>query len=131
MRNRLPVTLVCLLIPATAGAQSVARGQYIVERVGMCQDYLTPRDEKGQLILAKSLQGATLAIQPVHPMPWSAIAPPIAGLPVHYRAEQMTEFLETGKRPDGSLPRPPTPPYRLSHDDALSVTMYLKTINRE
>ena len=50
----------------------------------MCNDCHTPRDEKGQLILAKALQGAPLGVQPIHPMPWADTAPPIAGLPAHY-----------------------------------------------
>jgi cytochrome c553 len=128
MRTATIITLLCLAIPATAGAQSLARGKYIVERTSMCADCHTPRDEKGQLITAKSLQGAPLGVQPIHPMPWADTAPPIAGLPARFTPAQMTAFLETGKRPDGSMAKPPMPPYRFSHEDALAVTAYLKTL---
>jgi cytochrome c553 len=130
MRTHLLTALLCLAIPATAGAQSIARGKYIVERTSMCADCHTPRDEKGQLILSKSLQGAPLGVQPIHPMPWADTAPSIAGLPAHYTSAQLVTFLETGKRPDGSTPHPPMPPYRFSHSDAVAVTAYLGTLKK-
>lgn len=130
MRNAMLIALLCLAIPAAAGAQSVARGKYIVERTSMCADCHTPHDEKGQLVLARSLQGAPLGVQPIHPMPWADTAPPIAGLPAKFTAAQTVTFLETGKRPDGSMAKPPMPPYRFSHEDALAVTAYLKTLPR-
>jgi cytochrome c553 len=116
------------IIPAAAEAQPIGRGQYIVEHVGMCNDCHTPRDEKGQLILSKALQGAPIGSTPIHPMPWADYAPPIAGLPPHFTPEQMATFLQTGKRPDGSTPRPPMPPYRLSHEDAVAVTAWLRSL---
>ena len=84
MRQHLLTALLCLAIPATAGAQSLARGKYIVEGTSMCNDCHTPRDDKGQLILSKALQGAPLGVQPIHPMPWADTAPSIAGLPANY-----------------------------------------------
>jgi cytochrome c553 len=130
MREHLLSAALCLAIPATAGAQSITHGQYIVERTSMCGDCHTPRDDKGQLIAAQALQGATLGSKPIHPMPWAEIAPPIAGLPAHYTSEQMVTFLETGKRPDGSTPLPPMPPYRFSHEDAQSVTSYIRSLKQ-
>jgi mono/diheme cytochrome c family protein len=128
MRDLTFVAALCLAIPAAAGAQSITRGTYLVERTSLCNDCHTPRDEKGQLDMSKSLQGATLGIQPIHPMPWAEVAPPIAGLPAHFTPEQMVTFLQTGKRPDGSSPRPPMPPYRFSKEDALAVTAYLRSM---
>jgi cytochrome c553 len=130
MRTLMLTAAFCLAIPAIAGAQSVTRGKYIVERTSMCADCHTPRDEKGQLILSRSLQGAPLGIQPIHPMPWAETAPAIAGLPANYTPEQMVTFLQTGKRPDGTSPRPPMPPYRFTHEDAEAVTAYLRTMKQ-
>jgi cytochrome c553 len=130
MREHLLAAVLCLAIPATAGAQSITRGKYIVERTSMCNDCHTPHDDKGQLIMSQSLQGAPVGMQPIHPMPWADTAPPIAGLPPHFTSEQMVTFLQTGKRPDGSVPRPPMPPYRFSSDDALAVTAYLRSMKR-
>src|SRR5579862_3891307 len=100
MRNLLLTATLCLTIPATAGAQSIAHGKYIVQRTSMCSDCHTPRDDKGQLIMSQELQGAPIGSAPIHPMPWADTAPPIAGLPSHFTTEQMVTFLETGKRPD-------------------------------
>jgi mono/diheme cytochrome c family protein len=130
MRTHLLTALLCLVIPATAGAQSIARGKYLVEGTSMCNDCHTPRDDKGQLILSKALQGGVLGAQPIHPMPWAGVAPPIAGLPANFTPAQMVTFLQTGIRPDGSSPRPPMPPYRFSHSDALSLTAYLRSLNK-
>jgi cytochrome c553 len=128
MRNATIIALLCLAVPVTAGAQSLARGKYIVERTSMCADCHTPRDEKGQLITSKSLQGSPLGVQPIHPMPWADTAPPIAGMPGNYSAEQLETFLQTGKRPDGSMARPPMPAFRFSHADAVAVTAYLRSL---
>ncbi|HEX3996836.1 MAG TPA: c-type cytochrome [Acetobacteraceae bacterium] len=130
MRQHLLTALLCLVIPATAGAQSIARGKYLVEGTSLCNDCHTPRDEKGQLVLSKALQGTTLDVQPIHPMPWAAVSPPIAGLPANYTQAQMVTFLQTGKRPDGSMPRPPMPPYRFSRTDARSLTAYLLSLKK-
>jgi cytochrome c553 len=129
MRKHLLSAALCLAIPATAGAQSVTQGKYLVERTSMCGDCHTPRDEKGQFIPAQALLGAPIGSKPIRPMPW-ADAPPIAGLPAHFTPEQMVTFLETGKRPDGSNPLPPMPPYRFSHDDALAITAYLVSLKQ-
>ena len=128
MRKLILTAALCLAIPAVAGAQSMTRGTYLVERISLCNDCHTPRDEKGELIMSKSLQGAPLGIQPIHPMPFAEVAPPIAGLPANYTPEQMATFLQTGKRPDGSMARPPMPPYRFSKQDALAVTAYLRSM---
>jgi cytochrome c553 len=130
MRKHLLTTLLCLVLPATAGAQSLARGKYIVEGTSMCNDCHTPRDDKGELDLSKALEGAPLGVQPIHPMPWADTAPPIAGLPANYTQAQMVTFLQTGKRPDGSTARPPMPPYRFSRTDALSLTAYLRSLKK-
>jgi hypothetical protein len=86
--------------------------------------------KNGQLILSRALQGAPLGVQPIHPMPWADTAPPIAGLPGNYTPAQMVTFLQTGKRPDGSTPRPPMPPYRFSRTDAQSLTAYLRSLKK-
>jgi mono/diheme cytochrome c family protein len=122
------IGLLCGLLPAAAGAQSVTHGKYIVTQVGMCADCHTPRDATGQLIADQALHGAPIGFRPQHPMPFAEQAPAIAGLPAHFTPEQTATFLETGKRPDGSMARPPMPQYRMSKQDAWSVVRYLKTL---
>jgi|SRR5580658_1396701 mono/diheme cytochrome c family protein len=130
MRTLTLTALICLAVPAAAEEQSTAHGKYIVERTSMCHDCHTPRDDKGQLIMSQSLQGAPIGSKPVHPMPWADFAPPIAGLPASFTPEQMVKFLQTGIRPDGTMPRPPMPPYRFSHEDAEAVTAYLRSVKQ-
>jgi hypothetical protein len=130
MRHVTIIALFCLGLPVSAGAQSVTHGKYIVERASMCNDCHTPRDEKGQLIMSQTLTGAPLGSAPLHPMPWAAVAPPIAGVPANFTNEQLVTFLQTGKRPDGSSPRPPMPPYRFSRADAMAITAYLRSMKQ-
>lgn len=127
MSRSLLLAVLCLSQPVVAQAQ-VARGKYLVEQVALCGDCHTPRDTKGQLIAAQALHGAPVGVRPVHPMPFAEQAPALAGLPAHYTAAQMAAFLQTGKRPDGSFPLPPMPPYRLSKEDAWAVVDYIKSL---
>ena len=120
-----------LLCAQTAFGQSsknpqIERGRYLVQRVGMCGDCHTPRDEKGVPIAGRELGGAPIDFKPVHPMPWASTAPEIAGLP-GWKDEQIVTFLTTGKL-DGKEPNPPMPGYRLSASDARAVVAYLRSL---
>jgi mono/diheme cytochrome c family protein len=128
MRSILLIGLLGAVAPAAAHAQSIERGKYLVERVGMCSDCHTPRDATGQTIAAQALQGAPISFRPMHSMPFAEQAPSIAGLPTHYSPVQVATFLQTGKRLDGSMARPPMPPYRMSKTDAWSVVRYLQSM---
>jgi cytochrome c553 len=46
---------------------SVKRGEYLIEKVGMCADCHTPFNEKGEPVMEKHLQGATLMFKPTVP----------------------------------------------------------------
>lgn len=134
MKRQLPLLAVNLFFAAVAGAQtpsspaaSIERGRYLVENVGLCADCHSPRNEKGEFAMDLWLKGAALPFQPTVEMPWSPVAPPIAGLPSMNDAEAV-HFLTTGERPDGSRPRPPMPPYRFSQADAVAVTAYLRSL---
>jgi len=79
MRFILLIGLTCAALPAAAGAESIERGKYIVERVGLCIDCHTPRDTSGQPIAAQHLHGAPIGFRPMQPMPFAEQAPPLAG----------------------------------------------------
>jgi mono/diheme cytochrome c family protein len=104
----------------------VARGDYLVNGVVLCGDCHTPRLQTGAPDEARKLQGATLMMPP----PLATVAPPLAGIPSNFTAEQFNAFLQTGVRPDGSQPRPPMPPYRLNEEDARAVTAYIAALPR-
>lgn len=114
------------LSSAQAADHLIVRGRYLVEHVGLCADCHSPRNEKGEFIRELWLMGATLPFSPAPHIP-KPVAPPIAGLPTMSEA-QAAVFLQTGKRPDGSQPRPPMPPYRLNEADAQAVVAYLKSL---
>lgn len=130
--------LLCLLLPtlattfacSRAGAETThtadaERGRYLVERVGMCQDCHSPRDERGQFVADKWLQGSPLPFVPTVPMPWAGASKPIAGLPT-LSAQEAEHFLCTGELPGGRQVLPPMPPYRFSPQDARDIVAYLQ-----
>ena len=112
--------------PPAASAQ-IEHGKYLVERVGMCGDCHSPRNDKGEFDRAQWLQGSILAFQPLVKMPWSADAPAIAGLP-GYTDEKAMTLLTTGRLPSGEALRPPMPAYRLNESEAKAVVAYLRSL---
>ena len=112
------------------GEALVARGEYLVNNIGGCNDCHTPMTPQGP-DMTRALQGATLAFAPTVEMPWAPFAPPIAGLPAGYTEEQFAAFLQTGVRPDGSHPLPPMPAFRLNEEDARAMAAYIATVPRE
>jgi mono/diheme cytochrome c family protein len=112
----------------TATGDRVARGKYLVERVGMCADCHSPRNERGEFVKAQWLWGSPLGFKPEPPIPgWAPVAPPIAGL-VGWTDEQAVRLLTTRKNRDGRLPGPPMPEYALSRADAEGVVAYLRSL---
>jgi mono/diheme cytochrome c family protein len=114
-----------------AKASQIRRGQYIVERVGMCADCHTPRTETGEFNRSLWLQGNALDFRPMHPIPgFALVAPQIAGLPTLPTDELAIRFLETGTNAAGKLSAPPMPRLRLEHEDAVAVTAYLRSLKK-
>jgi mono/diheme cytochrome c family protein len=110
-------------------AGPVEHGRYIVERVSMCFECHTPRDENGEVQLSDWLLGAPI---PVSPPPfdqanWAIKAPRIAGMP-GYTEEQGIRLLTEGIDRTGKHLRPPMPPFRFSEADARAVVAYLKSL---
>ena len=125
-----PLILATRLSSAPPGekAQQIARGKYLAIDIGGCQDCHTPRDQQGQFIKDKWLQGSELFIKPAFPIPgWTSISPGIAGLP-NWTDEQAVTFLNTGIAPDGTQGNPPMPQYRYNRADAKAVVAYLRSL---
>jgi hypothetical protein len=114
----------------TADPVQIEHGRYLVERVGMCGDCHSPRNDRGEFDGEHWLQGAVLGFKPEHPMPFAAIAPPIAGLPSYATDDMALRFLETGTNSLGKLALPPMPQFRFSHEDALAVVAYLRSLKK-
>jgi mono/diheme cytochrome c family protein len=113
--------------PNAAQTALIAEGRRLVENVGLCTDCHAPRLPTGEFDRTRWLQGSALPFEPTVEMPWSAVAPPIAGLP-GYTEEQAVRFFTTGERPNGVPVRPPMPAFRLSAAEAKAVVAYLKSL---
>jgi len=113
--------------PQSVSADPVVRGAHLVTKVAMCQDCHSPRLADGQFDPENWLAGSPLGFQPLMEMPWSPVAPPIAGLPTLTDEEAFT-FLTTGALPEGRRPLPPMPEYRFAPDEANDVIAYLKSL---
>lgn len=111
-----------------ASTAKVKRGEYLVEKAGLCADCHTPFNEQGQPIKEKHLQGAVLIFKPTVPVPgWAERSADIAGLKGWSDAEAI-KFLTTGVDPNGKMARPPMPPYRFNKADAAAIVAYLRTL---
>ncbi|HUO24843.1 MAG TPA: c-type cytochrome [Candidatus Aquilonibacter sp.] len=114
-----------------ASAALVARGKYLVDGIGLCDDCHTPRDEKGEFIADRRLQGAMVPFKPIMAMPvWADRTPAIAGLP-GWEKDAAIKFLMTGIAYNGLPPRPPMPAYRFNRPDAEAVAAYLMSLAPE
>lgn len=126
------LTLVVAAVGFAADSDNLARGKYLVEEVGKCQECHTPRLETGELDKSKWLKGATLDFAPMHEVKgWHKTSPNLTSsgtLFPRWKEEGMVKFLETGLGPKGNKADPPMPFYTLSHDDAQAITTYLKSL---
>ncbi len=114
--------------PATAA--QIEHGRYLVERVGMCAECHSPRNDQGGYDRSQWLQGELVYYKPDHPMPFAALAPPIAGLPGYATDAAAVKFLETGTNATGQRAMAPMPQFRLNHEDALAVVAYLRSLKK-
>jgi mono/diheme cytochrome c family protein len=115
--------------PPGGKASRVARGRYIVERVSMCFECHTPRDESGELNHSRWLLGAPIPVSPpaFEEANWAIRAPRIAGMP-GYTEQSGVRLLTLGIDRNGAHPKSPMPPFRFSEEDARSVVAYLKAL---
>ncbi len=111
----------------SASSTLIERGRHLVEDVALCGDCHTPRLPTGQLDPTKTLQGSVLGFKPLVEMPWSPVAPSIAQLGGRDPAA-VQHLLTHASRPDGSLPLPPMPAFRLSEPEAQAVIAYLQSL---
>ena len=136
MRSILAVPFMMMMAGAAVAQDNgavVERGKYLAENAIRCQDCHTPKTETGELDKTKWMKGATLDITPLKTIPkWHKTAPdltPPGTLWKRWGPAALVTFLETGKGPKGNAADPPMPAYRLSHEDAVALVEYLKTLN--
>jgi mono/diheme cytochrome c family protein len=128
-----------MVVALTAGSllaqdqdAKLARGKYIAEEVARCQECHTPRLLTGELVKAAWFKGTTLAYAPVDKIEgWHQKSPDItstSALWSRWGDDGFTAFLETAKNPRGGGAGLPMPPYKMSHEDAVAVVAYLKSL---
>lgn len=117
---------------ADAAASAKERGKYLVHHVAMCIQCHTPRDAAGNLKTQELLAGAPMPVKSPYPNEtWGFQAPNLRGLPARWGGKEFVVFLKTGKTPNGSIPRSPMPPFRMTDEDAQAIAAYLNSVTSE
>ena len=123
--------LVAAQLPQTrAGAKEkvIAHGKYLVESAAPCGDCHTSRNQRGELVQERALQGAPILFKPTVPVPeWVDRAPNIAGLS-GWTDEQAIKFIMTGVAYNDLSASPPMPPFRFNREDATAIVAYLRSL---
>jgi mono/diheme cytochrome c family protein len=113
--------------PAPVSGGSAERGRYIVERVAMCGECHSTRDQMGNIVPGTKFKGGPMVVRSSLPIAWPAAFPRIAGLP-GYTDEQAIRLLTQGAiKRDGTQLLPPMPRFRMNPQDAADVIAYLRT----
>ncbi len=114
---------------ATTIQGDAEHGRYLVERVVMCAQCHSPRDEHGNIIEERRFTGAPIPVRrPLWATNWAIHAPRNRGLP-GYTVEQGIRLLTQGAiARDGRQLRPPMPPFRMTPQDAADVVAYFKSM---
>ena len=113
--------------PAGGDAAAVARGEYLANRVAMCVQCHSPRDERHAIIEAQKFKGAAIPlVSPYANREWALQAPNISGLP-GFTDDQIVVLLTEGQATGRPAPRPPMPPFRMAREDAQAIAAYLRS----
>jgi mono/diheme cytochrome c family protein len=125
--------LLLLSLTISASAETpIERGRYLVTTIAACGNCHTPRDKAGKPIAGRELSGGFEFDDPGlgHIVVTNITPDKETGIGNWSEAEIVTA-LRDGKRPDGTLIRPPMPipVYRqLSDGDAAAIAAYLKSV---
>lgn len=105
------------------------RGKYLVHNVAMCIYCHTPKDADGNLLERQLLAGAPFPLNSPYPSQvWGFQPANLRSLPERWGEEEFIRFLQTRKNPNGYVPRPPMPPFRMTREDAQAIAAYLNTL---
>ncbi len=104
------------------------RGRYLTHHVAMCIQCHSPRNADGVINEDRIFRGGKIPIEGPDWVDRWAIAPPDLVALSKLDPQRILSVLRTGKRPDGTSPNPPMPPFRFSPDDAAAVVRYLQSL---
>jgi len=111
------------------GQSDVEHGRYLATQVAMCVMCHSARDRTGRLIEDQLFRGAPIPVRSPYPtQQWAFRAPSIAGLPGGWTEDDLVRLLTKGRRPDGTQPLPPMPPFRMNESDARAVAAFLLSL---
>ena|SRR5688500_1557244 len=113
---------------ASSGGGSVDRGRYLVERVVMCGECHSSRDQGGNIVSGTRFQGGPMPVRPTWPVDWPNAFPRIAGLPGYTDAQAMRLLTQGAIKRDGTQLRMPMPRFRMNTQDAADVIAYLRSL---
>lgn len=106
----------------------IEHGRYLVERVVMCVECHSSRDEQGEIIPESRFMGGAIPFRPPWPNDWAIAAPRNAGLP-GYTDELAIRLLTQGAIDrHGRQLRPPMPRFRMTREDAADVIAYMRSL---
>jgi hypothetical protein len=131
--RRLDLVLPALLALAQPGSAPVRgdpeHGRYLAERVAMCVECHSPRDERGGLVDARRYLGAPIPVtRPPWAGEWAEQAPRIGGLPGYDDTRAIRLLTEGSIGRDGRPLRRPMPTFRMSKEDAADVIAFLRDV---
>ena len=113
---------------ASSGGGSVDRGQYLVERVVLCGECHSSRDQDGNLVSGTRFKGGPMPVRTTLPVDWPNAFPRIAGLPGYTDAQAMRLLTQGAIKRDGTQLRYPMPRFRMTPQDAADVIAYLRML---
>jgi mono/diheme cytochrome c family protein len=121
------------VVSSAADSASIARGKYIVDEVAKCTQCHTPLGPDGKPDVSKYLKGGPIYFQPIEAGKigkWHTSAPDITSTSSLWSrwGENAVKFFETGLNPRGNPADAPMPQYKMTHEDALAVVDYLKSV---
>jgi mono/diheme cytochrome c family protein len=106
----------------------IEHGRYIVERIAMCAQCHSSRDEDGNIIPEMRFKGGPIPFKPPWPNDWAVRAPRNGGL-IGYTDAQAIRLLTQGAIDrNGDQLRPPMPRFRMTIQDAADVVAYMRTM---
>ena len=114
--------------PPSPAGPSVERGNYLTHEVAMCVQCHSPRDASGRIIESQEFRGAPMPLRSPYPgVEFALRAPDLRELASHSE-DAVVRLLETGIARDGNRPQLPMPPFRMNHEDAQSIALYLRSL---
>lgn len=114
---------------APAGPKGdVAHGRYLVEKVAMCGECHSSRDEAGNLIESTRLRGGSLPARVPWPADWPVQVPRIMSLPAYSDAEAMRLLTQGAIKRNGTKARAPMPRFYMTPQDAADVIAFLRSM---